>query len=73
MKLYHVTDAAAAKAIEREGFKDGEGFFNMASTWPLGVLVSDEPLSVYEGARGDEVVEVVVPDGMPIEAGFLTM
>jgi len=71
VRLYHVTDAAAAEAIERNGFRDGEGDFGMAATWPLGVLVSDEPLSVYEGARGNEVVEVVVPDSMPVEAQFL--
>jgi hypothetical protein len=72
VRLYHVTDAAAAEAIECNGFRDGEGDFGMAATWPLGVLVSDEPLSVYEGARGNEVVEVVVPDSMPVEAQFWT-
>ena len=43
----------------------------MVSTRPVGVLVSDEPLSVYEGAPGDEVVEVVVPDRTPLDAELL--
>jgi len=71
VKLFHVTDAATAKAISRDGFRDGEGHFDMAPAWPRGVVVSDEPLTVYEGARGDEVVEVVVPDSSPLAAELL--
>jgi hypothetical protein len=71
VKLYHVTDAAAAEAISRDGFRDGEGHAGTASTWPRGVVVSNEPLTVYEGAPGDEVVEVAVPDSRPPAAEFL--
>ena len=67
VNLYHVTDAAAAEAIVRDGFRDGKASLGVAPTWPLGVLVNDEPLSVYDGASGDEVVEVLVPDSTPLD------
>ena len=65
MNLYYVTDAAAAAAIVRDGFRDGKASLDVSPTWPLKVLVSDEPLSVYDGACGDEVVEVLLPDNTP--------
>jgi hypothetical protein len=64
VKLYHVTDAAEADAIGRDGFRDAEGSFGPTSLWLLGVFVSDEPLAV---AEGDHVIEVVLPDSTPLE------
>ena len=60
MKLYHVTDSA--EAILRDGFRDGEGNYGLATTWLIGIFVSDEPLSVNEGAFGEQVLEVTLPD-----------
>jgi len=68
VNVYYVTDAAAAEAIVRDGFRDGKGSLDVGPTWPPVVLVSDEPLSVHDGAPGDEVVEVVVPDSASLEA-----
>ena len=68
MNLYYVTDAAAAEASVRDGFRDGKGSLDVDPNWPHGVRVSDEPLSVYDGACGDEMVEVVVPDSSPLDA-----
>lgn len=65
MLCYHRT--AAADAILRDGFRDAEGFYMMALDEPLrGVFISDEPLDVNEGAKGDELLEVGVPDDLDL-------
>jgi hypothetical protein len=60
MRLYHVTDVA--EAILREGFRDGESNYGLAKTWLKGVFVSDEPLTVNEGVKGEQVLEVTLSD-----------
>jgi len=67
MKLYHVTDIAGADTVVRDGFRDEEGSFGIASIWLLGVFVSDEPLTVYETPDADHLIEVVLPDGTTLE------
>lgn len=60
MKVYHVTDSA--DAIARGGFRDGEGSYGFVNFRLTGVFVSDEPLSVNEGAIGEQVLEVTLAD-----------
>ena len=71
MKLYYVTDAAEAAALLRDGFRDADPKSGMTSTGLGGVLVNDEPLSVYEDARRNQLIEVVMPDSTPLENELL--
>jgi hypothetical protein len=62
MNVYHRT--AHASAILREGFRDGEGTY-MTTEWHRGVWVSaDCPLDINEGAVGDAVTEIVIPQDL---------
>jgi len=65
MKVYHRTRAAAS--IVRNGFKDGEGSY-MTSQDHRGVWISDEPLGANEGAFGELVFVVEIPEA--VVAGF---
>ena len=62
--LFHTTDAA--QAILKSGFRDGTGSYGLASTTLTGVFVSNQPLTVNEGASGEEVLEIVLPDGVDL-------
>lgn len=59
MKVYHRTFHATE--ILREGFKDGTGTY-LTDQWFSGVWVSDRPLDLNEGANGDVVLSLEVPD-----------
>jgi hypothetical protein len=63
MKLYHRTDNAAADAILSGGFLDGTGTYGTAKEH-TGVWFSDEPLDENEGACGNVLLSVVVPDDL---------
>jgi hypothetical protein len=56
--LYHTTDQA--EAILRGGFRDGEGSYLFVGITLKGVFLSDSPVDVNEGAKGDRVLEVVL-------------
>jgi hypothetical protein len=57
--LYHRTNRTASRAIMRRGFKDTTGYYMIALP-TSGVWVSDRPLDVNEGARGDILLRVTV-------------
>jgi hypothetical protein len=59
MYLYHRTPAA--HAILTEGFRDAEGSY-MTSELFRGVWFADRPVSACEGAKGDTVLAVDIPD-----------
>jgi hypothetical protein len=60
MRFYHATTAAAAKSILSSlGFKDGAGTYLTDRLW-AGVWLSDVPLDINEGAKGDTLLEVLV-------------
>ena len=64
MFLYHRT--FAAKRILAEGFRDKTGTY-MTDQEFTGVWFSDTPLSVNEGAAGDVVLAIEVPDELVAE------
>jgi hypothetical protein len=59
MLLYHTT--YAAKAILAEGFRDGEGTYLTDQVW-RGVWLADRPLDANDGAYGDTVLVIEVPE-----------
>jgi hypothetical protein len=61
VKVYHRTDAAGA--ILASGFRDAEGTYGTAHTY-RGVWVSAEPLGWQEGAIGDTILMLDVPDAV---------
>lgn len=60
-RCYHRTTQDAATAILRDGFHDAEGTY-MTTTMRRGVWLSDQPLTVNEGAWGEVVIEVDLPE-----------
>jgi hypothetical protein len=63
--MYHTTDAA--DAILRDGFRDGEGSYGFVDLTLRGVFVSALPADVSDGAKGDQVLEVVLPDDVDLD------
>ena len=59
MIVYHRT--YAARQILASGFRDGEGTY-MTSNVYRGVWVGDGALDVNEGAHGDRVLAVDIPE-----------
>ena len=59
MIVYHRTNHA--DAILSHGFRDGEGTYLTERVW-RGVWFSDRPLDANEGAYGDTVLFVEIPD-----------
>ena len=59
-RLYHRTPAGSA--IVRGGFHDGEGSYGLATMVLSGVFLSDVPLDVNEGATGEDLIEVTLPE-----------
>jgi hypothetical protein len=62
---YHTTDQA--EAILRDGFHDGTGSYMFAGLTLTGVFVSRWPVDVNEGAKGEQVLEVALPDDLDLE------
>jgi hypothetical protein len=61
---FHTTDAAA---MLRDGFRDGTGSYLLASLTLTGVFLADMPVDVNEGARGDQVLAVELPDDLDLD------
>ena len=61
MILYHRTTAANAEQILRDGFRDATGTF-MSTREHSGVWLSDVPLDINEGADGDTLLQVELPE-----------
>ena len=58
MMLYHCTPAP--DSILASGFRDSDGYVDEGL--PVGVFFSDRPLDGNEGAKGDHVLEIEMPD-----------
>ncbi|MBR0914888.1 hypothetical protein [Bradyrhizobium japonicum] len=61
MILYHRTSAAIAERILCDGFRDGVGTY-MTSDEHSGVWLSNVPLDVNEGAPGDTLLRLELPE-----------
>jgi hypothetical protein len=61
MILYHRTTAANAKRILRHGFRDHIGYYGMTRK-RRGVFLSNVPLDINEGATGDTLLRVDLPE-----------
>ena len=59
MLLYHRT--YQAEAILAKGSKDGTGYYMTDRVWS-GVWLSDRPLDANEGAHGDTLLAVEMPE-----------
>lgn len=59
MRLIHRT--FAADAILAEGFRDGHGRY-LTTQCLSGVWLSDRPLDIDEGADGDTLLELDIPE-----------
>jgi hypothetical protein len=65
MRLYHRTTRQAADAIILSGFRDASGFILAGASVDLvGVFVSDRPLTVNEGAKGDVLLRIDVTENL---------
>ena len=66
MKLFHRTDAA--RAIAANGFRDGRGtYLTSPPTEHQGVWLSNIPLDANEGAIGDTLFMVDIPEDVIAE------
>lgn len=63
MKCYHRTRVESAEQILKDGFRDATGGF-LTDELHSGVWFSDVPLTCNEGAKGEVVFEVEIPDEM---------
>jgi len=61
MRVYHRTSGEAAAAIKEAGFRDAEGTYLTRNVY-RGVWFADQPLDINEGADGEVVFEVEVPE-----------
>jgi hypothetical protein len=61
---YHTTNAA--HAILREGFRDATGGYLFTAIELTGVWLGDSPMTVNEGATGEEVLQIVFPDDVDL-------
>jgi hypothetical protein len=57
LTFYHVTTETAAARILEQGFGDAVSTY-LTSSLHRGVWVSDAPLNMNEGAKGDTVLEL---------------
>lgn len=57
--FYHRTDSAAE--ILAGEFRDAEGSYGIRGVDLCGVFISDMPLDINEGAKGEQLFEIEVP------------
>ena len=70
MILYHKTVEDAAKAILRDGFRDGSGYY-LTGAPHKGVWLSDSPLDINAGGLGGESLLECTFDGSKAEIAEL--
>lgn len=58
MLFFHSTTEKAAQAIPTEGFRDARGSYGFMFTEFEGVFVSDVPVDVNEGAKGNILLSI---------------
>ena len=61
MILYHRTTAVSAEQILRDGFRDSIGTY-MTTRVHSGVWLSNVPLDINEGAEGDTLLQLELPE-----------
>lgn len=61
---FHTTDSA--ETILRDGFRDGTGNYGMNITL-TGVFIANMPVGANEGAVGDQVLKVALPDDIDLD------
>jgi hypothetical protein len=61
VKVYHRTSSEVAAVILADGFRDGEGTYGTGEMF-RGVWLADTPLDDNEGAHGDTVLAVEIPE-----------
>src|SRR4051794_38175011 len=61
MILFHRTHAAIAALILRDGFRDGTGSY-LTDEQHSGVWLSNVPLDINEGAAGDTLLKLDLPE-----------
>jgi len=59
VKLFHRTPQAAS--ILKDGFRDGEGTY-LTETMHRGVWLSDRPLDFGQGAKGNDLLLLDIPE-----------
>jgi hypothetical protein len=59
--LYHRTSKLAARGIRRHGFRDSYGYYGLRRL-TSGVWLSYVPLSWEEGAEGDTLLRITLPN-----------
>jgi len=64
LTLYHTTNAA--EVILTSGFRNGVGSYGLATLELRGVFLADCPVDCNEGAIGDQVLAVVLPDDVDL-------
>lgn len=64
MRLFHRTPCG--QKIINEGFRDNEATY-MTSVMHKGVWLSDIPLSVFEGAKGTDLLTLEIPEEVLVE------
>ncbi|MGW0231952.1 hypothetical protein ACWDWO_26900 [Actinopolymorpha singaporensis] len=64
-KLYYMTDVA--ELILQQGFGQGDGA-RFATPTSRGGYLSDRPVAMDEGAIGDQLLELVLPDALDLTA-----
>lgn len=62
MICYHTTDAP--DEILRHGFRDVTGSYMLVGFELTGVFLGDRPMDINEGAEGDQVLRVDIPDDL---------
>lgn len=62
---FHTTDAA--EAILASGFRDGTGNYLVVGVTLTGVFIADHPVDCNEGAKGDQVLAIEVPDALDLD------
>jgi hypothetical protein len=65
MKLFHRTTLDRMRAIVADGFRDGTGRYLTDQDWS-GVWFADRPLDIDEGARGEYVLTVDIPESVVV-------
>src|ERR1035437_7645319 len=65
MRLYHATTPGVADLIMGSGFRDARGTY-MTEHEHEGVWLSAEPLTINEGADGEEILAMEMPDDVVV-------
>jgi anti-sigma factor ChrR (cupin superfamily) len=66
VQVFHRTSSANAAAIAEGGFRDGEGTYGTGEMF-RGVWLADTPLDDNEGAHGETVLAVEIPEAVLTE------